>query len=74
MFNSRPMFLLFIDFRDFESCAILGYYEASIVNFLPTFWGQPMCPILRVQESKRIFWIPFYFGSSNHEDGTDGLY
>ena len=38
----------------YEKFALLGYYTASSGNFLPTFRGQLIGPILRVQESKRL--------------------
>ena len=53
-----------------ENCALLRCYAASSFNFLPTFRGQPIWPISRGQESKRIYlnWI-----LDPPEDGTDGL-
>ena len=36
-----------------EICATLGCYAASSGNFLTDVSGQPIGPILRVQESKR---------------------
>ena len=47
-----------------ENCARLGYYEDSSVNFLNDVSGQPIGPLLRVQESISI---------SNPVDGTDRL-
>ena len=33
-----------------ENCALLGYYAASSGYFLPTCLGQPVGPILNIEE------------------------
>jgi hypothetical protein len=46
-----------------KNCTLRGYYMSS-GNFLPMFWGIPIGPIFKGQES---------FGFSTSEDGTSRL-